>query len=264
MYSKEDMMHNPAPHSFDVASLNSRYYFFQRWEVFDGCFTNGPKDVLRACSFLGLPARLDGQRVLDIAPWNGLFSFECARRGAAEVVALGPEDPDSTGFSAIKELTNAQNVRYVRDSLYNIENHNLGEFDMVLFLGVIYHLRHPLLALDTLYDHCKTSLYVDSAIIDHGKHIVRPERFDGLGEWKDVPLVYFSQRDEVRQKADHTNWFKPNLPALCDFIETSGFKVTHTHHTPDWGYVSAQKSQREFKVGFEGYNERIAHMKPRT
>ena len=51
-----------------------------------------------------------------------------------------------------------------------------------------------------------------------------------------------------------TNWFKPNMDALRDMIESSGFVVEHLDKTPDWGYARARKAEREFEVGLEGYN----------
>jgi tRNA (mo5U34)-methyltransferase len=235
------------------AAINT-FNFFQRWEVAPGRFTAGPKDVARTCALLSLPSRLDGLRVLDIGPWNGCFSFECARRGAVEVISVGPEDPEVTGFAELRRFLGVDNVRYVRDSLYNIPALALGSFDIVLFLGVIYHLRNPMMALDILHNSCNGVLYVDSPIIDYGLHVQREGEFKNFGDFADVPIVYFAQVDEVRRGKDETNWFKPNRAALRDWISSSGFDVFHEDHTPDWGYVAARKGSRAYAPNLEGYN----------
>src|SRR5262249_33542118 len=86
-----------APDGFDVEALVVGFFWFQRWEVFDGVFTPGGNLIAQLCADLELHEDLSGRRVLDVGAWNGCLSFECERRGAREVVALGPEDPAATG-----------------------------------------------------------------------------------------------------------------------------------------------------------------------
>ncbi|RME70243.1 MAG: hypothetical protein D6781_06735 [Verrucomicrobia bacterium] len=76
----------PDPGTAD--ELFAGIHWHQRWEIAPGLFTPGRNPVAPICDAAGLPARLDGLRVLDVGAWNGCFSFECERRGAAEVVAL--------------------------------------------------------------------------------------------------------------------------------------------------------------------------------
>ena len=71
------------------------------------------------CERVQLPADLTGKRVLDIGAWNGGYSFECERRGAAEVVAYSLENPDVTGFNRLKALLGSR-VRYVQGSVYTL------------------------------------------------------------------------------------------------------------------------------------------------
>src|SRR5215212_10626501 len=92
---------------------------------------------------LGLPSDLSGKRLLDIGCWDGFYSFEAERHGA-EVVAVDVWRPE-TFFIAHKAL-NSQ-VRFLETSVYELSREQVGSFDIVLFLGVLYHLQHPLLAL---------------------------------------------------------------------------------------------------------------------
>ena len=144
-------MRTDPPEGFNLPEFLEGIYTFQKWEIFPGQVTQGPKDVSEHLRRLNVPTTLAGLRVLDIAPWNGFFGFECVRRGAAEVVSLGPDDPDLTGYNKVRDLLQIDNCKYIRASVYDLSPDVHGTFDIVFFLGLIYHLRHPLLALDRIY-----------------------------------------------------------------------------------------------------------------
>jgi tRNA (mo5U34)-methyltransferase len=191
-------MRTSPPNNFDLSAFYDDIYTFQKWELFPGFSTQGPKDVVEHMRRLQMRERLDGLRVLDIVPWNGFFSFECARRGAAEVVSLGPDDPDATGYNKTRELLEIDNCHYVRASVYDLSPKKHGIFDVVLFLGLIYHLRHPLLALDLIYDVAKENLLIDSPIIDNivfDKTISEEQRCAILEQsavFNQLPMVYYT------------------------------------------------------------------------
>lgn len=251
-------MNTVAPEEFDLARFYKGIYLYQRWEVFPGHVTNGPKDVLGNLAALNAPMDMTGLRLLDIAPWNGFFSFECARRGAAEVVALGPEDPADTGFEQTRQALGLDQVRWARDSVYNVTPERYGTFDIVLCLGLLYHLRHPLLALDRIYDVCRSQLFADTAIIDN---IVRDQ---SLSEDKHdmfllaarvlskMPMLYYSGFEET---GDPFNWFFPNQTAFRQMVASSGFNVTYDFSDGSgWCWLAATKGLRHFEIDLEGYN----------
>ncbi len=120
----------------------------QRWEIFEAVFTPGRKSV-EILDGVGLPKDLSGLRVLDVGAFNG-----CYRRGAAEVVAMDLQDhPNDLGFELLKGMLGSK-VRFV-------------QFDIVLFLGVLYHLRYPLLSFDQLRKVTGRKLYLETLVIDH-------------------------------------------------------------------------------------------------
>ena len=250
------MRKNP-PKNFDIEQFFAGIYTFQKWEVFPGYWTTGPKDVAKHMRHLHVPDRLDGLRILDIAPWNGFFSFECARRGAAEVISLGPDDPDKTGYNKTRELLELDNCTYVRESVYDLSPEKHGLFDVVLFLGVIYHLRHPLLALDRIHDVAKDRLYTDTPIIDrqvHDKTIGEEQRRAismGSRPIHQLPMAYFTGANET---GDDFNWFMPNKCAFRDFVRSSGFDIDYFHDDGGWASIAAVKTARAFTPGVEGYN----------
>ena len=226
-------MRRQPPPGFKVDEFYRGYHLYQSWEIFPGHKIKGIRamEVGATLQALRFPGELTGKRVLEIAPWNGFYSFECVRRGAAAVVALGPEDPDETGFNKTMNLLELTNVLYVRDSVCNLSRPSLGMFDVVIVLCLLYHLRHPLLALDLLYECCKGDIFIDCAILDNGGNFVIPDAQKPLlAPWNSLsqlPLVYFSHEDKIKNGRDRYNWCFPTMRALRDWITTSGFAVEH-------------------------------------
>jgi tRNA (mo5U34)-methyltransferase len=169
----------------------------------------------------GLPDDLTGKRVLDIGTWDGWFAFECERRGA-EVVAV--DLVEQANFRYAHRALNS-NVRYVLADVY-IPRLGLGVFDYTLFLGVLYHLRHPLLALDIVCALTKEIAIVDSFVLEgeDRRHIETP-----------VPSMEFYETDELGRNVD--NWFGPTLDCLQAMCRSAAFAwvefkdLRHRHAT---------------------------------
>src|SRR3972149_2927891 len=106
----------------------------------------------RRLKFLDLPADLTGKSVLDIGSWDGFFAFECERRGAARVLAIDTYAWDTYGMDGflLARSTLGSRAEYQRLPVEDISRDALGTFDVVLFLGVLYHLRSPIDGLDRL------------------------------------------------------------------------------------------------------------------
>lgn len=258
----EMAMRLTAPAGFDAAEFYREVYTFQSWEIFPGHVVPGAKPVGEHLQMMGIAPRLNDARVLEIGPWNGFFGFELLRRGARELVALGPDDPDATGFHRTARLLEIEDrVKYIRGSVYNIAQHQLGTFDLVLFLGVIYHLRHPLLALDVLHDHCaeNATVLIDSPTIDMVKNVAAEADCPTLQpSWEAVggiPLTTFVRGDVAAPLArDNYNWFIPNSPCFRAWVVSSGYAIEHEHNGRDWISVRARPVARPFQDGLEGYN----------
>jgi tRNA (mo5U34)-methyltransferase len=98
-----------------------------------------------------VPEDLTGKSVLDIGCNAGFYSIEMKKRGAARVVGLDSDDVYLNQARFAAEVSGYNDIEFRNMSVYDVGQ--LGEkFDLVIFMGVLYHLRHPLLALDTLYD----------------------------------------------------------------------------------------------------------------
>lgn len=141
-------------------------YWFQRIELFPGYVSPGWQDPATAkLPYFGLPERLDGMRVLDIGCAEGFFSFEAERRGAREVIGID-SFPDSVRRFNLVKAARHSNANAVLMNVYDLEPKRLGTFDLVLFYGVLYHLKHPQLALERIRSICTGSLLLQTHALD--------------------------------------------------------------------------------------------------
>ena len=168
----------------------------------------------------GLPDVLRGKRVLDVGPWDGFYTFECERRGAA-VTAVDYVDYDT--FRALAHAFQSQ-ADYRQLDVYEIQPSLLGTFDIVLLLGVLYHLKHPLLGLERVCSVTRDLCIIDTFVVD-GREWQRGER-------PPLPYLEFYERDEMAGQLD--NWCGPTVDAVAAMARTAGFatveilKVTDT------------------------------------
>ena len=178
-------------------------------ELRPGIITPGIAQEHFVLSMLGIPEDLSGMTVLDVGCWDGFFSFECERRGAKRVVATDIWETlgrDAFDF-ARAELGSA--VEPLECSVYDLPDVLDQRFDLVLFLGVLYHLRHPLLAIEKVAE-----------VTAPGGLVILESAVDAES-LMDRPLMAFYPGDELNH--DPTNWWTPNVPALASMLGVSGF-----------------------------------------
>lgn len=152
-----------------------------------------------------LPDDLRGKRALDIGAWDGWFSFEMEKRGAS-VVAV--DAVQSEKFLEARELLGSK-VEFVLSDVYDLNPAQLGKFDVILFLGVLYHLKHPLLALEKVCALAEDLVCVESHVTD-----------DKLKSGQ-KPCMEFYETTELGGQFD--NWVGPNVAALLAFCRAAGF-----------------------------------------
>lgn len=192
---------------------SSTFIWHQRFKL-DGVYTPGVNDVEWLWRCAQIPDDLSGKSVLDIGTSNGGVAFEAERRGAQRVVAVDIYPPDWFGFSDIRAYLGS-NVEFLQASVYGLPP-VLGErFDLVFSFGVLYHLRHPLLALDELRALTQGHLFIETQIaLDLG-----PES----------GLVRYHRADTLF--GDGSNWFEPAVDTLLDWCFSSGF---HAEVVASW------------------------------
>jgi tRNA (mo5U34)-methyltransferase len=179
-----------------------------------------------------IPRDLSGKSVLDIGCNAGFYALEMKRRGAARVVGIDSDEQylDQARFAA---QVSGLDIELRRLSVYDVAS--LGErFDLVLFMGVLYHLRHPLLALDLLAEHVvgdtlvfqsmqRGSTEVDDLEDDYP--FKETDVFDRPG----YPRMHFVERCYA---GDPTNWWVPNRACVEAMLRSAGFTIT-AHPEPE-------------------------------
>jgi tRNA (mo5U34)-methyltransferase len=141
-------------------------YWFQRLEILPGFYSPGWDDTAATkLPYYGLPDDLSGLRVLDIGCAEGFFSFEAERRGAREVIGID-SFPDSVRRFNIVKAARQSNANAFLLNVYDLEPKRLGTFDLVLFYGVFYHLKHPQLALERIRSICTGTMLFQTHVND--------------------------------------------------------------------------------------------------
>ncbi|HOL47414.1 MAG TPA: DUF1698 domain-containing protein [bacterium] len=200
-----------------IRLINSVPFWWHKIEVGYGLLTPGHQGGIenKTATYetllrIEMPENLNNKRVLDIGAWDGYFSFEAEKRGASEVLAIDShyrleKDSDKSGFEVAKKIL-ASNVKYQIMDVYDISNKNIGYYDVVLFLGVLYHLKHPLLALEKIAEVTKELMILETFYVnDDNKKAVG----------------YFYEKDELNK--DSTNWWGFNKKCIEALLRTAGF-----------------------------------------
>ena len=251
----------PAPPDFSPDSFFQGVHWHQRWEVFQGVAVPGRNNVGFLCDAVQLPISLHGMRVLDIGAWNGCFSFECEERRAREVIALSLEDPAVTGFNRLKQVLDSK-VQYVNGSVYTLSPQQLGMFNVILFLGVLYHLRYPLLAVDRIRSVSSGEVFVETHVIDNypflrGRLGFLTKLFRVEAALRTTPM-WRQYREFELHPEDQSNWFGPNVVAVVEAFQSSGFDIVHTRSWGDRAGFRARVCpipERLLKHTYEGVSE---------
>jgi tRNA (mo5U34)-methyltransferase len=187
--------------------------WFHRIDLGNGVITPGQDiDGQAKIEFNKIPTDLRGKTVLDIGAWDGLFSFEAERRGAARVLATDSFcwNGQGWGSKACFELARKALQSRVEDmdiDVMEISPERVGLFDVVFLLGVLYHLRHPLLALEKVSSVTKEMLILSTWV-----DMVNLDR----------PAAAFYPKAELGN--DPTNWWGFNLTCIQAMLEDVGFK----------------------------------------
>ena len=251
------------PH-YDAATIREMIASVPNWyhqiEFAPGLITPGRNDSathLQRLDALGLPQDFSGLRVLDIGCADGFFSFVAEQRSAAEVVAVDYRQPTKSGFSVGKAIFGSR-VEYHVENVYDLTPEKYGRFDVILFLGVLYHLRHPLLAFDRIRQMSKPNglLFVTSQIID--AYVMMEDgaisTLDALSpRLAALPLWQFFGENALRH--DATNKWAPNMAALREIVQEAQFRIVADANYGDRGMVAAQAFEDNRRERFRQLDE---------
>ncbi len=200
---RADLTANVQRQNKELAELG----FYHSIELPDGRIIPGFQSIetqrMRIAQF-PIPHDLRGKRVLDIGAWDGWFSFEMERRGAT-VVAV--DATKKTRFLEARAMMGSK-VEHVVADISHLTPRDVGYFDIVLFFGVLYHLKHPMLALERVCELSTDLVCVESFVTD--------EQPSGT-----IPAMEFYEGTELAGQFD--NWVGPNISCLMAMCRTAGF-----------------------------------------
>jgi tRNA (mo5U34)-methyltransferase len=211
--SKTDVPEDPD----ELRALVGQYTWHHQIDLGDGIVTPGRDRSARKLEALQLPA-LQGKSVLDVGAWDGYFSFAAERLGAARVVALDSviwQKVSKAPFEIAREALRS-NVEDIELEVLEISPETVGQFDVVLFLGVLYHMRDPMAALQAVASVTKELLVVET-LVDM-TYTRRPVAAF-------YPGSYLS--------GDHSNWWGPNAAAAAAMVGEFGFNEVLTINKPN-------------------------------
>jgi tRNA (mo5U34)-methyltransferase len=172
-----------------------------------------------------IPADLKGKSVLDIGCNAGFYSVEMKRRGASRVLGID-FDPDYLAQARFVAEVNELDIEFLELSVYDLGALH-EKFDIVLFMGVLYHLRHPLLALDLIHEHVALDTMVfqsmqrgsvEEADLNPDYDFWETEVFEQPG----YPKMYFVEKSYSQ---DPTNWWIPNRACAEAMLRSAGFDI---------------------------------------
>jgi tRNA (mo5U34)-methyltransferase len=212
--------------------------WFQNIDLGGGIFTApdhflGDYPAFKFARFAAaLPEDLSNRSVLDIGCNAGFYSIEMKKRGAGRVLGIDSDDRYLAQARLVAEELGFADIEYRNLSVYDVGS--LGErFDLVIFMGVLYHLRHPLLALDLIREHVAGDLMLfqtmqqgsgdvllvpDDAPFHSPETGAPPSCFDNPA----YPRLHFIEKSFAH---DWTNWWAPNAACSQALLRAAGFTI---------------------------------------
>jgi tRNA (mo5U34)-methyltransferase len=193
-----------------------------------GIVTPGINDPRMTLCHLDLPNDCRGMRALDIGSRDGFFAFELERRGA-DVIAVDYVPCEETGFKTVADILGSK-VTFRQDNIYNLSPERIGKFDIVLFLGLLYHLPDPIQAINLVRALCTGRMCLETHAIDNG--VMLPDGTTAplttlSPALAEIPLMRFYPGRTLA--GDPTNYWGPNYKCLEGMLQECRFKVlSHT------------------------------------
>jgi tRNA (mo5U34)-methyltransferase len=180
-----------------------------------------------------LPADLAGASVLDVGCNGGFYSIELKRRGAGRVLGVDVVEQylEQARFAA---ATLGLEIEFERRSVYDIDTIP-GQFDYVLFMGVFYHLRYPLLALDKIVTKVRERLVFQTMLRGSDRAYAAATNYDfwrkDIFQDEDFPTAYFIEHCYAN---DPTNWFIPNRSGAEAMLRSAGLEIISHPEAETW------------------------------
>lgn len=173
-----------------------------------------------------LPANLTGKTVLDVGCNAGFYAIETKRRGAKRVLGIDSQRNLIRQAIFVRNVLGLE-IEYRRMSVYDLDPYDLGQFDVTLALGLIYHCKHLVLALEKLFIITRELLILETAIYPPEETPASSTQDLGGIQTTMHPLAYVENSPEAKEAI--YNWFLPGVNALCALLRNIGFDEVDVH-----------------------------------
>lgn len=210
-------------------------YWYHRIELWPGYTTPGWAPIDH--SAYRVPDRFDGERVLDVGAFDGYWTFFAGNRGAVSVHAID-DFSDHLGLGVVRDKWRTfdiarrafpgMNSTRQECSVYDVGAKFTVPFDRVFCFGLLYHLRHPLLALEKLRSVMNegATIHIETAILDDIASPYTKERHNKDGCYAEFyPGKEYGNND--------TNWWVPTLKCVGAWLQAAGFDQIETWKLTD-------------------------------
>jgi tRNA (mo5U34)-methyltransferase len=180
-----------------------------------------------------IPNDLSGATVLDVGCNGGFYSIEMKKRGASRVLGIDIDDRylNQARFAA---ATLGFEIEFQKCSVYDVDRIP-GQFDYVFFMGVFYHLRYPLFALDKLIAKVAGKLVFQTMLRGSDQSQIYKDDYhfwdDTIFRDPGFPCMYFI---ENKYAGDQTNWWIPNKSAAEAMLRSSGLEIVANPESETW------------------------------
>ena len=172
-----------------------------------------------------LPNQINGKSVLDVGCNAGFYSIEMKRRGAARVLGVDSQRDLIRQAQFVRQVLDLD-IDYRRMSVYDLDPLTMGQFDVTLALGLIYHCKHLVLALEKLFAITRELLILETAIYPPEKVPESFEYDEGGSRPTLHPLAYIENTADAKEAI--YNWFVPSVKSLTALLRSVGFSRVET------------------------------------
>ena len=210
-------------------------YWHHDFEIVPGVRTHGAYDPSGLWDELELPADMSGLTLADVGASNGYFSFEAHKRGA-KVVAFDFRHKDNSGFGLAQYINGVNEIEHHHVNVLEISAEKYGQFDIVLALGLFYHVSDPYMALANCAALSRKRLLIESYCIDRQL----PDRLASEPVMRFLPdPVRFPKQGQPN--ADQSNFWGFTSTCFRSMLEDIGFAVERSDAREDRVFIDATR-----------------------
>jgi tRNA (mo5U34)-methyltransferase len=208
-------------------------HWHHKFEIYPGIITPGTYDPSLLWDKLKIDTRCEGKRILDIGASDGFFTRKLDTLGG-NVTAVDYREKGGHGFGVMEKIYGKE-FPYKHTNVYDIDVNSFGRFDIILFLGVLYHLPDMMRVFHKLRALCGSTLLLET----HSDNEF----------CKDIPAARYYKATSL--SGDITNFWSPNALCVLDMLYDAGFDVVRSETWDDRLFVEAIASndrQRSYKM----------------